>query len=173
MQWSTEPHGGFTKGEKPILPVISEGPFGFPHVNAAQQRRDPNSLLNWMERAIRMRKEVPEISWGDFQFIATRNSSVMAMQYEWRNNTVLIVHNFKDAAQEISFTLPGDHARNTTLVSLLSEEHSHADKAGRHHVALEPYGYRWFRVGGLDYLLRRTEVDKGKAERKRKSRKRK
>src|SRR6187549_3653522 len=29
MQWSTEPHGGFTKNDKPILPVISGGPFGF------------------------------------------------------------------------------------------------------------------------------------------------
>ena len=59
MQWSTEPHAGFTKSAKPILPVISEGPYGYQHVNAAEQRRDPNSLLNWTERIIRMRKEVP------------------------------------------------------------------------------------------------------------------
>src|SRR5579863_6837342 len=26
MQWSTEPHAGFTKGDKPILPVIDKGP---------------------------------------------------------------------------------------------------------------------------------------------------
>jgi maltose alpha-D-glucosyltransferase/alpha-amylase len=24
---------------------------------------------------------------------------------------------------------------------------------------IEAYRYRWYRVGGLDYLLRRTEVD--------------
>jgi maltose alpha-D-glucosyltransferase/alpha-amylase len=24
---------------------------------------------------------------------------------------------------------------------------------------IEAYGYRWYRVGGLDYLLRRTETD--------------
>jgi maltose alpha-D-glucosyltransferase / alpha-amylase len=24
---------------------------------------------------------------------------------------------------------------------------------------IEGYGYRWFRVGGLDYLLRRTDID--------------
>jgi len=23
---------------------------------------------------------------------------------------------------------------------------------------LEPYGYRWFRVGGLGYLLQRSEI---------------
>ena len=29
---------------------------------------------------------------------------------------------------------------------------------GRHCMLLEPYGYRWFRVGGLDYLLKRSAV---------------
>src|SRR5207248_5782790 len=42
MQWSTEPHGGFTKAARPILPVISTGPYGFEHVNVAEQRRDAN-----------------------------------------------------------------------------------------------------------------------------------
>jgi maltose alpha-D-glucosyltransferase/alpha-amylase len=55
MQWSTEPQAGFTKNEKPILPVISEGPYGFQHINVADQRYDPESMLNWMERLIRMR----------------------------------------------------------------------------------------------------------------------
>ena len=71
MQWSTEPKRGFTESDKPIAPVISEGAFGYQHVNAAQQRRDPNSMLNWMERIIRMRKEVPEVGWGDFAILAT------------------------------------------------------------------------------------------------------
>jgi maltose alpha-D-glucosyltransferase / alpha-amylase len=64
MQWSTERHAGFTAGDKPCIPVIDEGPYGYEHVNAAKQRRDPNSMLNWTERIIRMRKEVPEVGWG-------------------------------------------------------------------------------------------------------------
>src|SRR5438309_8166121 len=64
MQWSTEPHGGFTKAEQPFMPVISDGPYGFQHVNVAQQRRDPDAMVNWTERIIRMRKAVPEIGWG-------------------------------------------------------------------------------------------------------------
>src|SRR5215510_5832435 len=39
MQWSNEPHGGFTKATKPIRPVISGGPYGFEHINAAIQLR--------------------------------------------------------------------------------------------------------------------------------------
>ena len=74
MQWSTEPHGGFTKSDKPVSPVIDKGPYGYEHVNVAKQRRDPNSLLNWTERIIRMRKEVPEVGWGDFKVITRARS---------------------------------------------------------------------------------------------------
>jgi hypothetical protein len=59
MQWSNEPHGGFTKSDKPHGPVISGEPYGHEHINAAIQRRHP-SLLNWTERIIRLRKEVPD-----------------------------------------------------------------------------------------------------------------
>src|SRR3569833_1687039 len=65
MQWSSAPQAGFTAGGKPPLPVISDGPYGYDHVNAAKQRRDPQGMLNWTERIIRMRKDVPEVGWGD------------------------------------------------------------------------------------------------------------
>jgi maltose alpha-D-glucosyltransferase / alpha-amylase len=44
-------------------------------------------------------------------------------------------------------------------VNLLAEDHSQADEKGEHRMVIEAYGYRWYRVGGLDYLLRRTEID--------------
>jgi maltose alpha-D-glucosyltransferase / alpha-amylase len=158
MQWSTEPQAGFTKSSKPVLPVISDGPFGYPHVNAAQQRRDPNSMLNWMERIIRMRKEVPEVGWGNFEFIATRDASVLAIRYDWRNNSVLFLHNLASIPREVQFSVGLDRP-DQTLANLLSEDHSLPDKRGRHRILVEAYGYRWYRVGGLDYLLKRTEID--------------
>jgi len=159
MQWSTEPNAGFTKSENPILPVIHEGPYGYDHVNAAAQRRDPDSLLNWTERIIRMRKEVPEIGWGRFESIATGDSSVLAIRYEWRNNAALFVHNLGSAPREISLTVKTSEESGRLLVNLLSEDHSQADADGRHRLMLEGYGYRWYRVGGLDYLLKRSEID--------------
>jgi maltose alpha-D-glucosyltransferase/alpha-amylase len=159
MQWSTEPHAGFTKADKPVVPVISEGPYGYRHVNAAEQRRDPNSLLNWMERIVRMRKEVPEVGWGAFEVLATRDPAVLAIRYDWRNNSVLFVHNLADTPREVAFSagLPGPDGR--MLVNLLTENHSQAAEDGKHHLVLEAHGYRWYRVGGLDYLLRRTDIE--------------
>jgi len=157
MQWSTEPNAGFTKSNKPVLPVISSGPYSFEHVNVADQRRDPNSLLNWMERIVRMRKEVPEIGWGDFSFIPAGTSEVLAIQYEWRNNSVLCVHNLSGEPREVCLS-PMTKEENCVLANLLSNDSSQPDASGRHSILLEPYGYRWFRVCGLDYLLKRGVV---------------
>jgi maltose alpha-D-glucosyltransferase / alpha-amylase len=159
MQWSNEPHGGFTEGDKPCSPVIDQGAYGFEHVNVAKQRRDPNSMLNWTERVIRMRKEVPEIGWGDFRVISARDPAVLILRYDWRNNSVLFVHNLDDKPREFTFAvgLPGDAGKH--LINLLTEDHSRASTHGRHKLLLEAYGYRWYRVGGLDYLLKRSDID--------------
>lgn len=159
MQWSTEPQAGFTKSKRPILPVISGGAYGYEHVNVAEQRRDPNSLVNWTERIIRMRKEVPEIGWGDFEVLGTRDPAVFAIRYDWRNNSVLFVHNLDPTPKEVSFSTGLRGKENRLLVNLLTEDHNMADENGRHLLLLEPYGYRWYRLGGLDYLLKRSEID--------------
>jgi maltose alpha-D-glucosyltransferase / alpha-amylase len=163
MQWSTEPNAGFTESNRPCSPVIDKGPYGFEHVNVARQRRDPNSLLNWTERIIRMRKEVPEIGWGDFEVIATRDPAILAIRYDWRNNSVLFVHNLGDKPREVALAsgLPGK--AGSRLINLLSEDHSQADRRGRHTFLMEAYGYRWYRVGGLDYLLKRSDIDEKSA----------
>ena len=107
-----------------------------------------------------MRKEVPEVGWGDFTVIATRDPAVLILRYDWRNNSVLFVHNLDEKPREISFSvgLPGKAGK--LLVNLLAENHSRAGKDGKHKMLIEAYGYRWFRVGGLDYLLKRSEIDK-------------
>jgi maltose alpha-D-glucosyltransferase/alpha-amylase len=63
-------------------------PYGYEH-NAATQRRHPESLLNWTQRIIRIRKEVPEVGWGDFAVTPSGDRSVLIMRYDWRNNWVL------------------------------------------------------------------------------------
>ena len=106
-----------------------------------------------------MRKEVPEIGWGDFAVIPTGDPAVLVMRYDWRNNSVLFVHNFGATPREVSFAAGSEGEHSGLLVNLLGEEHSTADKSGKHVFVIEGYGYRWYRVGGLDYLLRRTDID--------------
>src|ERR1700724_2513371 len=98
-----QPQAGFTESDKPVIPVIAEGPYGFQHVNVAAQKRDPNSRMDWTERMIRMRKEVPEIGWGEFSILGTGKPEVLALRYDWRNNSVLLVHNLSAVPTDIKF----------------------------------------------------------------------
>ena len=154
MQWSTEPHAGFTRAARPVLPLIEEGPYSYRKINVADQQRDPGSLLNWMGRMIRMRKEVPEIGWGEFEVVDLGHPGVLALLYEWRNNGVLVVHNLTDEAAEVQVRLKGERGRQ--LINLLTQDHSQATARGVHRLIMEPYGYHWYRTGGLGYLLERS-----------------
>ena len=71
----------------------------------------------------------------------------------------MIVHNLAGEERHIALALPERNGRQADdiLVNLLSDDHSRAQD-NHYPIALEPYGYRWFRVGGLDYLLTRSEV---------------
>ena len=158
MQWSAERQGGFTLSHTPVLPPISDGPYGFTHINVAEQRRDPGSLLNWTERILRMRKEVPEVGWGTPTLLRTSTNEVLAIRYDWRGNAVLFIHNFSAISREIRISPGAEGTHNSLLVNLLADGNSTAADDGKHCILLEPYGYRWYRVGGLDYLLRRREV---------------
>jgi maltose alpha-D-glucosyltransferase/alpha-amylase len=153
MQWSTEQNAGFSTARRPVLPVISDGPFGYGRINAADQKRDPTSLLNWTERIIRARKECPEVGWGTWRVLPTSAPSVLALRYDWRNNAVLLLHNFEPNA--LSVTFGAGSANGGFLANVLSDDHSRANGRGQHRVEMEGYGYRWYRVGGLDYILRR------------------
>jgi maltose alpha-D-glucosyltransferase/alpha-amylase len=155
MQWSTEPHAGFTRAENPYINVIDDGPYSYHEVNAADQKTDHQSLLNWTSRIIRMRKETPELGWGDFELLEVDQPAVLAIRHKWRNNSVVTLHNTSSEALEVTLHL-GDMA-GRKLCNLLAANHSDADGRGRHHIILEPYGYRWYRVGGLGYLLDRED----------------
>lgn len=147
MQWSGERHGGFTSAERPVRPVVSGGAFGYERVNVEAQRRDPDSLLNWLGRRIRMRRECPEISWGDFRIVPSE-PGVLVLRYEWRELSLVILHSFVDTPREVR--LDPRAAGVPVLKDLLATCDSHAGAGGHHVVTLEPYGYRWFRAGGTE-----------------------
>ena len=79
------------------------------------------------------------------------------MRYDWRNNSVVLLHNLHEEPREILLDV-GVGKTGNLLVNLLAEDHSKAEGSGKHRITLEGFDYRWYRVGGLDYLLKRTET---------------
>jgi maltose alpha-D-glucosyltransferase/alpha-amylase len=157
MQWTADRHGGFSRAETVVRPVISDKVYGYKRVNVAAQRRDPQSLLNWTERIIRARKECPEISWGDFVVMRTNQPEVLAMRYDWRNTSLVTVHNFSSSKRSIKLTVDCDGGG--TLVEVFGDKNSQAHSDGAHRITLDGYGWRWFRVGAPDNALNRSDLD--------------
>jgi maltose alpha-D-glucosyltransferase/alpha-amylase len=77
MQWTSDRHAGFSGATRVIRRVINDSVYGYRTVNVADQRRDPESMLNWTQRIIRARKECPEISWGNFIILRTNVREVL------------------------------------------------------------------------------------------------
>jgi trehalose synthase len=141
MQWSGEPHGGFTTADETVRPMVEDGPFGFREVNVARQRRDPDALLNWMERLIRRRRECPELGWGDWSLLPAGDSAVFAHRADWDRSTVVAVHNLGGGDANAQLELGEDGI----LTDLFAEEEHHLE-GGAVSLALRPYDARWFRL---------------------------
>jgi maltose alpha-D-glucosyltransferase / alpha-amylase len=151
MQWSPDRHGGFSRAKKVVRAAITDRQFGFEKVNVADQRRDPNSLLNWTERILRARKECPEIGWGDFTVLRTNVPEVLGMRYDWRDTSLVTLHNFSNRAQTVK--LKAGCARDQLLIEVFDGHHSRVQNDGMHHIRLDTYAWRWFRVGAADTTL--------------------
>lgn len=153
MQWADERHAGFSTASKTVYPVVDNGVYSYDKVNVEAQQRDPGSLLNWMRRMIRLRQECPEIGWGAWQTLKTGDPRVLAIRYDWRGNSVVVVHNFDERACEVK--LKPNVEGGDRLVDLMVEDESHADGRGTHRIPLEAYGSRWYRARDLDHAIRR------------------
>jgi maltose alpha-D-glucosyltransferase / alpha-amylase len=156
MQWTSERHGGFSRAARVVRPVINDATFGYQKVNVSDMRRDPQSLLNWTERIIRMRKECPEISWGTFSVLRTTEPSVLALRYDWRETSLVTLHNF--ANRDVKVKLKVGVERDEMLVDVFSDLHSRVRNDGMHLIPLAGYAWRWYRVGSTDTTLDRRDL---------------
>ena len=144
MQWSPEPAGSFsTAPPEALVRPQPGGPFGPEKVNVADQRRDPDSLLNFIERLIRRRKETPEFGWGESSLIETREPSVFAHRCDWQGRTVVAVHNLARTPVETELPLGEGIAG---VDDLLTKARHRPRKDGTLKVALDGYSGLWLRV---------------------------
>lgn len=152
MQWSNDRNAGFTSSSNPVRPVIDEGPYGYRKRNVAMQRASSDSFLRWTERTLRMRKELIEIGHGDFTVLDSPRH-ILAMRYSHQGRVSAYVHNFLDERVEFAITVADNHGCERDLVCLQSNRSIPSAGDARYDLVLEPHGYRWFRMGGLEDMV--------------------
>ncbi len=127
MQWTDGLQAGFTTGT-PWLPVNDNHRT----INAAQQDKDPASVLNYFRQLTRLRTENPVLVYGAYTLLATDHPTVYAYTRTLDDKKMLVLLNFSDKASEIE--LPEIGQAKTTLLNNLPT----LDKAGNK-VKLAPY----------------------------------
>ena len=144
MQWTAGANAGFSVAPPGDLysPVIDSTGFGYRTVNVEAQQADEGSLLRWMQRAIRIRKEHPALSRGEIQFLETGNRAVLAFLRSHDKETILSLNNLSGQAQQIDLDLArwaGAH-----LQDLFNGKTQPVTEGAAVPFELERYGYRWF-----------------------------
>jgi trehalose synthase len=146
MQWTDEPTAGFTHASpQELRRPLPDGRFGPAAVNEAAQRRDPDSLLNWMERMVRRRRETPELGWGEVTVLDAGEKAVLVHRTRWEGRNVVVAHNLGPDPVTVTVrpeTGPG------TVVDLLDRDGAARRMEGELRIDLDPFGYRWLRIDG-------------------------
>jgi maltose alpha-D-glucosyltransferase / alpha-amylase len=146
MQWTSGHNAGFSTADPELLhrPIASDRTFGYQARNVADQQRDPGSLLNFVERAIRQRKECPEFGWGDAEVLETGNLCVFAHTVTFHDQTLAAVHNL--GPEPVRMELDVSQQAPRALVDVLGDAGELAVRGRTVPLELGRYGFRWFRL---------------------------
>ncbi len=92
MQWDASANAGFTKGE-PWLPVYPD----YQVFNRAEEKKDPDSVLNYYISLSGLRREHSELREGDYEDIMPDSDSIFAYTRTQGDKKATILINFTDS----------------------------------------------------------------------------
>jgi maltose alpha-D-glucosyltransferase/alpha-amylase len=140
MQWTSGRNGGFSTAPKRefVAPVVSRGPLRYASVNVADADHDPDSLLNWLRHALRVRRQRPEFGEGDWEALETEDSALMALRYDNSSGDTFAVHNLSSDPRSATLDLKPS---GRSLVEIFANRPY--EEARGAVIELDAYGYRW------------------------------
>lgn len=127
VQWDDSENAGFTTGT-PWLPVNEN----FREINVAAEERDPDSLLHFYRKAIRLRKALPVVRDGSYKEYFHCSSKLYVYSRTTGDQKLLVICSFADT--ETKLKVPKGFDLNSGKLIL----NSHADISAR----LKPYESR-------------------------------
>jgi oligo-1,6-glucosidase len=129
MQWDATTNAGFTTG-KPWLKVNPN----FTNVNVAAEDKDPNSILNYFRKAIRVRKDNKTLVYGKYELLDKDNEKVYAYTRGEGSDKILVVLNF--SKDKLDWTIPtGISIEDTPLLN----NYTASLNTGKGSISLEPF----------------------------------
>jgi maltose alpha-D-glucosyltransferase/alpha-amylase len=140
MQWTSDRNGGFSTAPKRelVAPVVSRGPLRYASVNVADADHDPDSLLNWLRHALRVRRQRPEFGEGDWEALETEDSALIALRYDNASGDTFAVHNLSSEPRSAKLGLKPS---GRSLVEIFANRPYEEARGAA--IELDAYGYRW------------------------------
>ena len=89
FQWDNSKNAGFSNA----TPWLKVNP-NYKKINAAAEEKDPNSILNYFRKMVKLRKALPELVYGRYELLDKENKNVYAYTRTLENKRVLILLNF-------------------------------------------------------------------------------
>ncbi len=100
VQWSAEKNAGFTTAGTPWMNVNPN----YTWLNAAQQEEDPDSILNFYRKAVKLRKGLHCVRHGIYQEHFPHSGKIYMYSMESQQEKILVVCSFSE--KECKYTLP-------------------------------------------------------------------
>jgi alpha-glucosidase len=122
MQWSAEPHAGFTPGT-PWLPLAQD----FASTNVAAERAEPTSMLSLYRALIALRRKEPPLDIGSYEPVNAAGP-ILAYLRCHQERRLLIALNFE--AEPATLQVPSEGGR--ILLSTHLDRHGAAAAPGLH-----------------------------------------
>jgi maltose alpha-D-glucosyltransferase/alpha-amylase len=146
MQWSGDRNAGFSRADPARLysSVISDPVYGYQAINVEAQLRNPSSLLNWMKRLIRIRKNYPVFARGTIEFLHPANQKVLVYIRRDEHQCVLVVNNLSRFVQPVELDLR--NYNGWLPVEIIGETHFPQIGELPYFLTLGPHGFYWFRL---------------------------
>lgn len=101
MQWDDSPIAGFTTGE----PWLKVNP-NYVRINVAHDLQDPDSVLNYYKKLLRLKKENPALVYADYRPILEEDERTYAYLRTLGKERFLVILNF--FGDPVTFHLPSD-----------------------------------------------------------------
>ena len=132
MQWSAAAHAGFSTVE----PWFYVNP-NYATVNVAAEEEDPDSILNFYRRCLKLRKESQALLWGAYREYCRFSRKLYVYERRDKDERVLVICSFSDKPQ--GYRLPKDYVEKNAERLLCN--YPEAGEIGR----LRPYEVRILR----------------------------
>ncbi len=109
MQWSYDRNAGFSTADNEQLysPVVTNPNYHYESVNVESELRSGSSLLNWMKKMLRVRKNYSELlGRGGIRFIDQKNRRVLTYVREYKDQRMLCIFNLSRRPTYVELSLP-------------------------------------------------------------------